>query len=450
MTNGPGQEIALFRFQVIAPLLTLSKGRGLLKQAIEGIAEQTHQHPLRGPVKLAFATIEEWLYLYRRGGFDGLCPASRCDRGQSRAIDDELAERIVELATGRPDLDGRGVLAELEAVLGKDRKLPSPSSLYRFLRSRGLDQRRAPRREDHRAYAFELAGDCWQGDVMYGPSIPSKDGKRRKTYLIAIIDDATRLIAHAQFYFEQHLRSLKDCMRQAFWKRGLPRRFYFDQGMIFRSRLVLQICARLGIILIHSRPYRPQGRAKIERWFGSVRRLFLRRVDLNKIQDLSHLNRLLFAWIEGEYHVKPHRGLGGQTPLDRWVKLSEGIRSLPREVDLDALFLEETTRRVAKDGTLALKGKTFEAGPELIGERVKVLFDPFDLRRVIVETSRGKKTAAYPVDLYSNRHVRRNPPKDGPATTPPELKSMEDLAEELECEGKPEEEKKEKEESDGE
>jgi hypothetical protein len=173
-------------------------------------------------------------------------------------------------------------------------------------------------------------------------------------------------------------------------------------------------------------------------------------VDLNKIQDLSHLNRLLFAWIEGEYHVKPHRGLDSETPLDRWVKLSEGIRSLPRDVDLDALFLEETTRRIAKDGTLKLYGKTFEAGPELIGERVKVFFDPFDLRHAIVETPRGTRTAAYPVDLYSNRHVRRNPPKDPPAVTPPELKSMEDLAGEMESEGKPENEEKGMEEKDGE
>jgi transposase InsO family protein len=376
--------------------------------------------------------VEQWLYLYKADGLQGLFPKSRHDRGKSRRIDDELAERIECLARGRPELDGPGIIAELRAALDGKKAIPSLSTLYRFLRAEGLDDRRAPARRDHRAYAFELAGDCWQGDVMYGPAIPQRDGTRRKTYLIAIIDDATRVVVHAQFYYEQHLRCLKDCLKQALLKRGVPRRFYFDNGKIFRSRLLLQIAARLAIQLIHSRPFRPQGRAKIERWFRSVRQRFLRRLDISRVQDLDHLNRLFFAWIEGEYHVTAHRGLAGETPLDRWVKLSEGLRTVPQDIDLDAVFLEETTRRVAKDGTLSLKGKVFEAGPTLIGERVTVYFDPFDLRRVTLRDRRGKTTDAFPVDLWGNRYVRRAPEKESPAAKPaPELKALEDLAQKM-------------------
>jgi hypothetical protein len=215
-------------------------------------------------------------------------------------------------------------------------------------------------------------------------------------------------------------------------KRGVARRFYFDNGKIFQSRLLLQIAARLGIHLIHSRPYRPQGRAKIERWFRTVRQSFLMRVDLARIQDLEHLNRLLFAWIEGEYHVSAHRGLGGETPLDRWVRLSEGIRTVPQDLDLDVVFLEETTRRVAKDGTFTLRGKVFEAGPTLIAERVTVYFDPFDLRRVTVKDRRGKTMEAFPVDLWGNRYVRREPEKETPQVKQaPELKALEDLAQRM-------------------
>jgi transposase InsO family protein len=361
-------------------------------------------------------------------------PAPRNDKRKSRAIDDALGEKIETLVKARPQLDGPGILAELQVGAGKADPLPSLSTLYRFLRARGLQTRRSPPRQDHRAYAFELAGDCWQCDVMYGPAVPTPEGKRRKTYLIAILDDATRLVVHGQFYFEQHLRSLKDCMKQGFKKRGLPRRFYVDQGKIFRSRMILLLSARLGIVLIHSRPYRPQGRAKIERFFGTVRRVFLNRVDLERLEDLDHLNRLFFAWLEGEYHTRPHRGLDAETPLDRWVKLSEGIRPLPREVDLDELFLEETTRRVNKDGTFTLKGRTFEAGPQRIGARVKVLYDPFDLRRVLIaDPDDGPKTAAFPVDLHGNRHVRRNPsPPAPPLKDRPELRALEDLAERLE------------------
>jgi transposase InsO family protein len=431
MTKDGPTDVALFRYQIIAPLLSVAGPRGTLKHELEKIAAKLHDHPRRGLIAVGVGTIEEWLLRYRRAGLDGLEDQRRRDLGTSRRIDADLAEALTELAKGRPDLDGQGLLAEI-AVARKDAVLPSLSTLYRFLRSRGLDQRRAPARKDHRAFAFDLAGDCWQGDVMYGPALPTKDGQRRKTYLIAILDDATRVVVHAEFYFEQHLRSLKDCLKQAMLKRGVPRRFYFDNGQIFRSRLLLALCARLAIQLIHTKPYQPQGRAKLERWFLSVRRGFLPRVDVDKCGGLDALNRLLFAWIEGEYHQRPHRGLGGEKPLDRWLRLSDGIRPVPLDVDLDALFLDEVTRRVAKDGTLTLAGKHFEAGPCFIGRKVTVRFDPFDLRSVSVTGASGASTVAFPVDLSANRRVRRLPaPMDGPTPTPPPLHSLDQLADDM-------------------
>ena len=426
------QQIALFRYQVIAPLVSLSGPRGTLKNEIKRIAARTHEHPYRGRTQYSFATIEDWHYLYKREGLDGLLPVLRRDRGRSRVIDVQTAEHIETLARSRPDLDGRGILAELRCRLpGPHTKLPSLSSLYRFLRTRGLDQRRSPRRQDHRAYAFDLAGDCWQGDVMYGPKLPCPRGTRRQTYLLAFLDDATRLIPHAQFYFEQHLRSLKDCLKQALLKRGVPRRLYLDNGKIFRSRMLLGLCARLGMQLIHGRPYKPQGRAKIERFFGSVRRGFLARLDLERIEDLEALNRLLFAWVEGSYHVSPHRGIAGETPLDRWLRLSEGLRPIGQEVDLDELFWDQTTRRVAKDGTFSLNGKIFEAGPTWIAQRITVRFDPFDLRRVLITTPDEQTQPAFPVDLEGNRRIRRNPPPPPQEHPPVELQALNDLAERM-------------------
>jgi len=427
MTEKGPTEIALFRYEIIAPLLSATGPRGTQKREIEKIAARRHDHPRRGRVQIGVGTIEEWLLRYRREGLIGLEDKRRRDLGQSRVIDAAAAEVITGLARARPDLDGQGLLAELAATR-EGIELPSLSTLYRFLRARGLDQRRAPGRKDHRAFAFELAGDCWQGDVMYGPALPVDDGKRRKTYLIAILDDATRVVVHAQFYFEQHLRSLKDCLKQAMLKRGVPRRFYFDNGQIFRSRMLLALCARLGIQLIHTRPYQPQGRAKLERWFLTVRRGFLPRIDIDGCGGLDALNRLLFAWVEGEYHQRPHRGIDGEKPLDRWLRLSDGIRTLPADVDLDSLFSDEAPRRVAKDGTLTLAGRRFEAGPRFIGQKVTVRFDPFDLRSVRVVAPSGESAVAYPVDLSANRHVRRRTAAEDQAKAPPPLRSLDKLA----------------------
>ena len=426
------KRIALFRYQVIAPLLALGGERGALKRALERLAQKSHDHPRHGSIRLGKGTIEEWLYTFKKHGLDGLMPAGRRDRGQPRRIEDEVLEQLEGLARDRPELSGVALLAELQARFGSERT-PSQTALYRVLKAKGLDGRGAAARRDHRAFVFELAGDCWQGDVMHGPALCTKGGKRRKTYLIAILDDATRLICHAEFYFAEDLQSLKDCLKQALLKRGLPRRFYFDNGKIFRSRLVLRIAARLGIHLIHTRPYRPQGRAKLERWFRTVRMSFLKRLDVESLEGLDALNRLLFAWIEGEYHVRAHRGIEGQTPLDRWMRLSEGIRSLPADVDLEELFLSETTRRVAKDGTLSVKGRRFEAGPLFIGQKVRVRFDPRDLRRVLVSGEGARAVAAFPVDLDGNRRVRRglSEPVVKPNRSVP-LQSLEKLARRIE------------------
>lgn len=432
-------EVALWRYQVIAPLLNLERGRGILKRELDRLGRIEHEHPVRGVVRIGRGTIEEWLYKYRHEGLDGLLPRPRRDKGISRRIGDEMAEAIVELAESKPELDGPILLQELASQFPENERMPSLSTLYRFLRARGLDQRRAPARRDHRAFAFDLAGDCWQADVMYGPRIPTREGSRRKSYLIAILDDASRLIAHAQFYFEQRLSSLKDCLKQAFLKRGLPRRLYFDNGQIFRSRQVLALAARLGIQILHTRPYQPQGRAKLERWFGTVRRGFLPQVDVDRLEDIDALNRQLFAWIEGHYHQHPHRGIEGETPLDRWLRLSEGIRPLPAEVDLDQLFLEETTRRVAKDGTIRLRGKVFEAGPRWIGQRIRVRFDRFDLRRVTLVDDRDQQRDIFPVDLSANRHVRRETGFEDTPKTPQPLRALKQLADRLESAAAPKE-----------
>ena len=254
MSDEHSRRLALWRYQIIAPLLGLDEAtRGSLKAALRRLAARTYEHPDRGSVRFAYGTLEHWHYDYKLYGLEGLEPATRKDRGKSRRLDDAVAETIESLAASRPELDGKALLAELRAA-EPDRLVPSLSTLYRFLRARGLDQRRAPARRDHRAYAFDLAGDCWQGDIMFGPSLPTAQGRRARTYLFAIIDDATRLVAHAQFYFEQHLRSLKDCLKQALLKRGVPRRLYFDNGKVFRSRLLLLVAARLGIHLLHTRP----------------------------------------------------------------------------------------------------------------------------------------------------------------------------------------------------
>ena len=425
------EEIALFRYQVIAPLLSVEPERGSLKRAIEGIASKTWDIPFSDKTSIGFGTVEHWLYRYRAGSLPALKPAQRADAAKSRKITGNVAQAVEELLAARPHLSSPLVLKELKARgLAKDKDI-SLSCLQRFRKTSGMTPRGPGNRRDIRAFEFEFPGDCWQCDLLYGPSLPTPDGRRRKTYLYAVIDDATRVICHAQFYFAQDLESLKDVFKQAFLKRGIPKRLYVDNAQIFRSKQLLAVAAQIGFHLMYSRPYRPEGRGKIERWFNTVRSSFLARLDLPRIESIDRLNRLLWAWVEGEYHLAHHRGIG-EPPLDKWLRLGDRVRPAPPDLDLERVFLSRVSRRVRKDGTFTMQNRLFEAGVDFIGENITVRFDPFDLRRVwIGRAGKDDLREAYPVDLEGNRTVRRAPDPAPPNPADFPLRSLDRLAEEF-------------------
>jgi hypothetical protein len=250
---------------------------------------------------------------------------------------------------------------------------------------------------------------------------------KRKTYLIAFIDDATRVIAHAAFALSENTRSFLPVLKLAIEKRGLPQRLYVDNGANYRSRHLALVCAKLGIALIHARPYRPQGKGKgkIERWFKTVRAQVLTRLRSEDTASLEALNRRLAAWIEGEYHHSPHRGLDGATPLECWAQSGDAVRFPEPGLDLADVFLFEAERKVQKDRTVSLNGVVYEVDAALVGEKVTLRFDPgAPPQRPVQVWHAGKRIElAAPVQTYANCFVKRERPSrtlsaDGPAPQP--------------------------------
>ena len=127
-------------------------------------------------------------------------------------------------------------------------------------------------------------------------------------------------------------------------------RLFVDNGANYRSQQLALVCAKLGIALIHARPYQPAGKGKIERFFRTLRAAVLAHLTPAATASLETLNRTLWAWVEGEYHQSPHRGLDGRTPA-RPVGPRRRERALPRPPapTSDDLFLFEARRRVMKD-----------------------------------------------------------------------------------------------------
>ena len=171
------------------------------------------------------------------------------------------------------------------------------------------------------------------------------------------------------------------------------------------------MCAKLGTTLIHARPYHPQAKAKIERWFRTCRRQLVRRLGDADRASLEALNRRLWAYIEGEYHHAPHRGLDGETPLDRWAALGADVRYPDPTANLDELFLWEAKRKVKKDRTVSLHGVVYEVDAMLVDTTVVLRYEPSRSGAPVQVVADGQIVqTARPVDVHANCFVKRNRP----------------------------------------
>lgn len=421
--------VALFRYGLIADLLRWPKGKRGIGEIIAKTAARDYEIPGSRRCRVAPETIRDWLKDYRRNGFDELLPKVRRDQGQARAIPQQVADLLCTLKEDKPALSVRMVIeAAREAEdVPADLEL-APATVHRLLSRAGLMDRRPeePTSNDRRRFSFEKAGELWMSDVMHGPAVTVEGKRKRKTYLISFLDDATRVIPYAAFALGENVACFLPVFEQAIRRRGIPSRLYVDNGSAYRSHHLSLVCAKLGITLIHARPYQPQGKGKQERWHREVRRQCLGTLSEQDTMSLEALNRKLWSWVEGEYHNAPHKGLGGETPLDRWARASNEVRLPEPAVDLAALFLFEEKRKVHKDRTVSLRGVVYEVDAALVGETVTLRFDPSRIGKPVEIWWKGRKVSvARRVDVYANCFVKRDNEVrstlriDGAAAPPP-------------------------------
>lgn len=406
------ERVALFRYGLIADLIHRPEGEKGLYGLLRTKAERTYEIPGSQRTRVAPETIRDWLSAYRRGGFDALRPQPRRDQGRGRAIPQEIADRLCHVKEQHPTLSVGAVIERVQAEAEAESELQlAPATVHRLLSRHGLmdKKRHDPTSKDRRRFAFDRAGELWMSDVMHGPAITTNKGRKRKTYLIGLIDDATRVVPFAAFALSENTAAFLPVLEQAILRRGIPKRLYVDNGAVYRSKHLALVCAKLGTTLIHARPYQPQAKGKQERWFRTVRMQLLPSLTSSDTQNLEALNRRLWAWVEGEYHMSPHRGLDGETPLDRWAKSAQDVRLVGPECDLDDVFLFELKRKVQRDRTISLQGVVYEVDASLVGNTVTLRFDPSRRERGVDVYFEGRKIErAKRVDLYANCFVRRD------------------------------------------
>jgi hypothetical protein len=228
------------------------------------------------------------------------------------------------------------------------------------------------------------------------------EGRMRKTYLLAFLDDHSRLIPHGEFYLSEGVSSYMDALEQALLKRGLPRKLYLDNGPAFRSKHLEHVTASLGIALIHSRARKPQGRGKIERFFRTVRGQFLAGFRGN---TLDELNETFDLWLNEVYHQRKHSSTH-QSPFERFTSHMECLRAAPKE--LRDHFRQHARRRVGNDRSITLNGRLYEAPVSLIGKRVLLLYHEAQPQYVEVRCEDKSYGLLTPLDVHVNARVKRN------------------------------------------
>lgn len=399
------KQIATFRFGVIHDLVgNVELEQGEQERLIREKCDRKWVIPFSDRTRITRSTILRWVKLYKDSGgrLEALANQGRSDNGKSRAIDEETGLALIRLRKDFPKATIARLLSEMN-----NRRLVSPglvlttATVHRFLRGNGLMKQSQVTPEDRRRFEAELPNDLWQSDCMHGPKVDHQ-GKNRKTYLIAFIDDHSRLVPYAEFYLSESLASYLKALEQALLTRGLPRKIYTDNGSAFRSHHLEHVTASLGIALIHARPYKPQGKGKIERFFRTVRSDFL---PCFKGNTLAELNQALFFWLGDIYHQRNHSSTG-QTPFARFTSRMECLREAPH--NLKDYFRKTVRRRVAKDRTISLDGRIFEAPVSLIGKQVALLYHEEEPERVEIMLGGTSFGMAVPVNVHVNCRVKRD------------------------------------------
>jgi transposase InsO family protein len=364
------KEIALFRFGVIAPVLHGTAGIQI--QFFRRMAEKVHYVPYCGNKKYKPETFKGWLKSYRKGGFDSLLPKTRSDKGEPRKIDEQLQESIKDIFARFSSLSGsaayRILISEGKIKVGDI----TEGTLRKFIKDNGLKQN--PVVKARKKFEKQHINELWIADCMHGPYLNFEEqARKRKVFLIAAIDDHSRVICAWGWFINENSISLEIVLKEGFARFGTPKVLYCDNGSIFITSNLQIACARLGIALIHSKPYDSPSRGKIERFFRTVRQKFLSVLNTDEIRDLPQLNHQFEQWLEKEYHKHPHHGIDGQRPMDRFMEDSKQkpIRRISKE-ELDIAFQITLYRTVKNDSTISVNGVLYECPPRFIGQKIEV------------------------------------------------------------------------------
>lgn len=411
MSQEEAKQMGMFRFGVISPLL--SDDARSLGGRFADLAGRVWTLPNGTLRQFSAATIEDWYYDYRKYGIAALVNPPRRDKGTHRTLSSEICAAIDDILKEAPRFRGSNLIVRLDAQGLREDGGASDATIYRYIRKvRPLHA--GAGKQERKAFEAPYAGALYQTDIMYGPFLPVRqlNGRtaKKQTYLIAVIDDHSRLICHAEFFHSESLMDYLNVLDKAIRKRGCPDKIYCDNGKVFLSEQVKRIGAEIGTRIVHCAVRDSSAKGKIERWFLTCRTQFLEPLQFDKADNLAELNKRFSVWVES-YNQAVHSSLGC-TPIEKWLHSPKQPRILPETADTDDLFWLELTRKVKKDGTFSINRIRYETNYTLAGQKVTVRYHSQDPSRVHVYYEDRFIGVSFPLDPGANNNLPRHKPTE--------------------------------------
>jgi putative transposase len=415
----PAEAVAIYRATVIGPLMHRVLSHGQLAAELRALSEQRFRPPGAASTRTySIPTLERWLYAFRSGGLECLRPQPRSDQGFAQDLTEELRTLLLDIRREHPDASVPLILRTLVDEGRLEEGKVSEPTVRRLYAAAGL-RRRAARPEGEPKtrlrWQAERPGALWHGDVCHLTGC-TVEGKTTPVRIHGLLDDASRYVVALEAHTTEKEVDMLGMTVDALRREGKPDALYLDNGSTYRGDILKTACARLGITLLHARPYDPEARGKMERFWRTLREGCLN--YLGAVASLGDINATLRAFLDKRYHRAPHAGLMGKSPVKVYAARPAGEGALDEKA-LRTALTERTRRRVSGDNVVSVDGVLWQLDQGyLAGQIVSVA-------RCFVAPSEppwveheGKRLVLHPVDPESNAR-RKRPPRGGPAADKP-------------------------------
>ena len=405
MNDKARQEIALFRYSIIAPIVSgIYDENKSIKEFFRDAATRVYTNPSGQETRLSASTIERWYYAYNGGGFDALIPLRRRDTGRPRKINEDIMEQIRFLKEEYPRIPATLILQKLidNGTISKGDL--SLSTVNRFVNTIKAESNYNTGNKDMRRYERAHINEVWCGDTSVGPYL-KVDGKKKRTYIIALLDDASRYIVGIDIFFNDNFVNLMSVLKTAITRHGKPKILNFDNGSSYKNKQIQLLTARIGTTINYCAPYTPTSKAKIERWFKTMKDQWMSLLNISDYDSIDQLRETLLMYVN-KYNQTVHSSLNGLCPQDRFFNESYLIKRLSQQ-QLDTSFLLEYERRVSADNVVIIDEVEYEVPYRYSKQKIILRYLP-DLSKIyVVDNHTSELTPIKLLNKQENSLIKR-------------------------------------------